>query len=113
MATPITFPPIQNGVYYISTLYPEFYLELQRDSTLRAMKLNMYSDAQKWNIIPVEDGTYQITCIQGHHELPCETYHAHNRLAHHKAQLWTIDPRGTSFMLVTTALVSPPLMVRD
>jgi hypothetical protein len=47
MATPITFPPIQNGVYYISTLYPEFYLELQRDSTLRAMKLNMYSDAQK------------------------------------------------------------------
>jgi hypothetical protein len=47
MATPVTLPPIQNGTYYISTLFPEFYLELQRDSSLRATKLNIYSDAQK------------------------------------------------------------------
>ena len=47
MSTPIVFPPIQSGVYRISSLFPDLYLELQSDHSLRASKLNRLSDAQK------------------------------------------------------------------
>ena len=47
MTTPIVFPIIQSGIYRISSLSPELYLELQSDSSLRATKLNKSSDAQK------------------------------------------------------------------
>jgi len=99
MSQPVVFPPIKDGIYHISSLFPEFYLELQRDGSLRAMKLNRMSETQKWKIILVEDGTYEIRCVQGNCELPCETYYAHKNPVRHKTQLWTIDPRGISFVI--------------
>jgi len=47
MTSLIVLPSIQSGIYRISSLSPELYLELQSDNSLRATKLNKSSDSQK------------------------------------------------------------------